>query len=287
MFKLNLRLFDGGTGASAGGTAGAEGSTTGANVNNEGTSGATYGAEGGKAVVVDRKAEFEKFKANYKPELDQLLQSTVKQRLKEHNKLKEANAEMNELVNDLAKRYGIDATDVKAIRTALNSDSSYFKLMAAESGMTEEEYKTHQELKHKSARLDTILDEQTKRQSYEKQIKEWESQSADVQQYYPDFNFETEIQSDEFLSLLMKGVKAKTAYEVVHNEEIISGAMARAAQSSRQQTIDAINARGLRADEGAIGSQPATQSKISAKDLTKSQREELIRRAERGEKIPL
>lgn len=276
--KLNLRLFDGaGTGASAGGNAGT-GSSTGAN---EG--GTTDTTSGG----TDRKAEFESFKAKYKPELDEFTQGVVKQRLKEHGKLKEANAGMSGIVSDLAIRYGLDSSDYEGIRKALGSDNSYYRDKAIEEGLTEDQYKSQQEAKYKSARYDQMMADKANKERFQNQLEVWRTESEAVKEFYPAFDFDKEITNKDYMQLLINGVNPKTAYQVIHNEEIISGSMAMAANAGRQQTIDNIRSRGARASEGAIGSQPAAESKVSVKDMTKAQIDELIRRAQRGEKISL
>jgi hypothetical protein len=275
---LNLRLFDGaGTGASAGGNAGT-GSSTGANEG--GTSDTTSGG-------TDRKAEFESFKAKYKPELDEFTQGVVKQRLKEHGRLKEANAGMSGIVSDLAIRYGLDSSDYEGIRKALGSDNSYYRDKAMEEGLTEDQYKTQQEAKYKSARYDAMMSEKANRERFEQQLESWKAESESVKEYYPDFDFSKEIGNKDYMDLLLKGINPKTAYEVIHNEEIISGSMAMAARQSRQQAIDNIRSRGVRASEGAIGSQPASHQATDVKNLTKAQREELIRQAQKGATITL
>lgn len=276
--KLNLRLFDGaGTGASAGGNAGT-GSSTGAN---EG--GTTDTTSGG----TDRKAEFESFKAKYKPELDEFTQGVVKQRLKEHGKLKEANAEMSGIVSDLAVRYGLDTNDYEGIRKALGSDNSYYRDKAIEEGLTEDQYKLQQEAKYKSARYDQMMADKANKERFQNQLEAWRTESEAVKEFYPAFDFDKEITNKDYMQLLISGVDPKTAYQVIHNDEIISGSMAMAANAGRQQTIDNIRSRGVRASEGAIGSQPASHQSTDVKNLTKAQREELIRQAQRGATITL
>lgn len=276
--NLNLRLFDGaGTGAGAGGNAGT-GSSTGANEG--GTTDTT-------STGTDRKAEFESFKAKYKPELDEFTQGVVKQRLKEHGKLKEANAGMSGIVSDLAIRYGLDSNDYEGIRKALGSDNSYYRDKAIEEGLTEDQYKTQQEAKYKSARYDQMMADKANRERFENQLEAWRTESEAVKEFYPAFDFDKEIANKDYMQLLISGVNPKTAYQVIHNDEIISGSMAMAANAGRQQVVDNIRSRGVRASEGAIGSQPAAESKVSVKDMSKAQIDELIRRAQRGEKISL
>lgn len=46
---------------------------------------------------------------------------------------------------------------------------------------------------------------------------------AEAVSIYPDFNFEKELENEEFKRLLGIGVTVKNAYEVVHIDEIVKG----------------------------------------------------------------
>lgn len=44
---------------------------------------------------------------------------------------------------------------------------------------------------------------------------------AEAVSIYPDFNFEKELENEEFKRLLSVGVTVKNAYEVIHIDEVI------------------------------------------------------------------
>lgn len=44
---------------------------------------------------------------------------------------------------------------------------------------------------------------------------------AETVNIYPDFNFEKELENEEFKRLLSTGVTVKNAYEVIHIDEIV------------------------------------------------------------------
>lgn len=44
---------------------------------------------------------------------------------------------------------------------------------------------------------------------------------AETVSIYPDFNFEKELENEEFKRLLSVGVTVKNAYEVIHVDEVI------------------------------------------------------------------
>ena len=44
---------------------------------------------------------------------------------------------------------------------------------------------------------------------------------AEAVSIYPDFNFEKELENEEFKRLLSVGITVKNAYEVIHIDEVI------------------------------------------------------------------
>ena len=83
-------------------------------------------------------------------------------------------------------------------------------------------------------------------------------------------------------------VDVKTAYEVVHKDELLTGAIRYAVQSAQKKTVDNIRARGMRPPEnGASGNGSATVVKSNPNNWTKEDFNEVIRRVQHGEKIRL
>jgi hypothetical protein len=77
----------------------------------------------------------------------------------------------------------------------------------------------------------------------------------------------------------------KTAYEVVHKDEIIPAAMQFAAQQIEQKVTNKIKAGGTRPSENGMSSQSAAVVKSDVSQLSKEDRAEIIRRVQRGERI--
>ena len=93
------------------------------------------------------------------------------------------------------------------------------------------------------------------------------------------------MQNPQFVQLLRSNVDVRTAYEVVHKDDIIHGAMQFTAQKTAQKLADSIIANGARPAENGNSSQGATVVKSDVSQLSKADREEIIRRVRRGEKI--
>ena len=111
-------------------------------------------------------------------------------------------------------------------------------------------------------------------------------QSEQVKAIYPSFDFETEVQNPQFVSLIKApGVDVRTAYEVIHRDEVIGGAMQHTAQAVAQKMANNIAARGTRPQEIGVGSQSGVTSKPDVNSLGKQDIQKILKRVARGERI--
>ena len=188
LIPLDLQAFaeGAGSGASAGGTGGAEGATgataTAAvsqtkGVKNNPLANVVYGkqesvpaaagqtettdADGNTAQSVDRNAEFEKLiKGEYKDLYDARMQDTVQKRLKGSKETVEKYEALSPLLEILAKKYGVDPSDSKALTKAIEDDDSYFEEEALEKGMTVQQLKEVRRMERENADLRRQMQEQ-------------------------------------------------------------------------------------------------------------------------------
>ncbi|MCH5325526.1 MAG: ribosomal-processing cysteine protease Prp [Eubacterium sp.] len=116
-------------------------------------------------------------------------------------------------------------------------------------------------------------------------LSRWSGQEQAVKELYPDFELKAALGDRSFFGLLYKGLDVRTAYEVVHRDELLRAAMEYAAETARRMAAEEYSRRGIRAREGALSDTETVRDKPAT--LTKKQRGELIRRAERGERIKL
>ena len=77
----------------------------------------------------------------------------------------------------------------------------------------------------------------------------------------------------------------RTAFEVLHKDEIIPAAMQYTAQQTKSKIAKSIAAGSTRPAENGISSQSAARVKSDVTQLSKADRDEIYRRAARGEKI--
>lgn len=280
-YGLMLTLFGEGGGASGGAAAGAAGGEGGA---------AASAQEGATAqqTPVDRAAEFDKLiKGEYKDEYDKRVKSHVDRRFKETDSLRQQVDSAKPLMELLAGKYGVDASDLGAILKAAEDDESYYEAEAAEKGLSVQQLKDFKRMERENARLRAAAEERQRIEQANQVQARWMQEAEAVKGVYPKFDFAQEAQNETFSRLLRSGVDVRTAYEVAHHDEIISGAMQFTAQKVQEKTVNDIRARGMRPDEGGLGRQPAGEGRPDVSKLTREQRADMAKRALRGESITL
>ena len=109
--------------------------------------------------------------------------------------------------------------------------------------------------------------------------------AEEAKKVYNSFDLKTEMGNGQFLKLLNSGIDVKTAYEVVHMGEIIPAAMQFAAKTVETNTAKAIASGANRPRENGMGSSSPALVKSDVSQLSKADRQEIIRRVQRGEKI--
>ena len=299
---LNLQLFaeggDGGTGAegATGETASAAGMQKKGAKSNP-LANVVYGIQPTEATVetpaaeeteptVDRNAKFEELiKGEYKDLYDQRMQETIQKRLKGTKETVDKYNELSPTIEMLAKKYGVDASDIKALNKAIEDDDSYYEQEALEKGLTVEQLKEIRKMERENADLKRQMEEQNRRENADRLYASWMNQADSLKGIYPSFDLRAEMQNPKFIDLLRSNVDVRTAYEVIHKDDIISGAMQFAVQTANQKLTNKIIANGSRPAENGNSSQGGAVAKSDVSTLTKADREEILRRVARGEKI--
>lgn len=310
IYMLNLQLFgeggDGGAGAApgdAGPSDGLQGSETGVNTpaagenNRRGKQNRFANVEFGIEEKPAKSAQQPARAQNQDDQADEkrFSQSDVNRILS--NRLKNAHADKDRLdkltpiVELLASKYGLKAGedgsfDLDALSKAVTDDDEYYEDAAAERGMSVETYKMVHKLEQDAARRereDAQRLEETQRQAAFAKLVE---QAQAAQQIYPSFDLDVEMQNPAFARLAAVGVDARTAYEVIHKDEILGSGMMFAAQNAAQKVSNAVRAGAARPKESGLGGNSPAQVRITdPTKLTPDQRKELRRRVAAGAKV--
>ena len=300
---LDLQLFAEGTGGGDGGTGttGATGvSATAAVSQSKGAksnplANVVYGKQEEVAtptpaaeVVIpeDRNAKFEELiKGEFKDLYDQRVQDTIQKRLKGTKETVDKYNELTPTLEMLAKKYGVDPSDVKALNKAIEEDDAFYEEEALARGMTVEQYKEVTKMERENAELKRQMNEQARKENAAQQYSQWMEQAKQAKLTYPSLDLNTEAKNPQFLKLLNSGIDVGTAYAVIHKDEIIPAAMQYTAKTVEQKLTNKVIANGARPAENGISSQSATLTKSDVSQLSKADRAEIARRVARGEKI--
>ena len=298
---LNLQLFAEGAGGDGGtGSEGATGATVTAAVSqNKGAKNpladVKYGIQAEDTspspevsipTTEDRNAKFEELiKGEYKDLYDARVQETIQKRLKSSKETVDKYNALTPTIETLARKYGVDASDIQALNKAIEEDDSYYEEEALEKGMTVQQLKEVKKMERENAALREQMEAQHRKDNAAQQYAAWMQQAEEAKKLYPNLNFEAETQNPQFRQLLLSGIDVGTAYLVIHKDDIIPAAMQYTAKTVEQKLTNKVIANGARPSENGNSSQSATVVKSDVSQLSKADRQEIIRRVQRGEKI--
>lgn len=293
---LSLQLFA--EGAGDGGTAEGQGATAGVASQQKAVSNpladVKYGiqeeaapvAEVQNTAVVDRNAEFERLiKGEYKDLYDARMQDTIQKRLKSSKETVDKYNALTPTLEMLAQKYGVDIGDIESLNKAIQEDDSYYEEEALEKGISVQQLKEIRKMERENAALKAQMEEAQRQENGKKLYATWMQQAEEAKQIYPSFNIETEMANPKFVDLLRSNIDVRTAYEVLHKDDIIRGAMQFTAQTVESKIAKKIASNGARPAENGMNSQSAAVVKSDVSQLSKADRAEIIRRVQRGEKI--
>lgn len=244
----------------------------------EGAEGAAgeAGAEGVQAAAEqttedttpeDMDAKFEAMiKGEYKEQYEKTFQKAFNMRHKDYKTMQETVNTMNPVMDMLKAKYGVQ--DVTALQEAILNDDSYYEQEAMERGMSVEHLKYMKKMERENAQYQRREAEQKKQEASRKQAQIWQRQEQELRELVPNLDIQKELQNEHFQQMLVNGVDMKTAYQVIHMDEIMSGSMAYAAKQAKEKTVKNIQARGLRPDENGIAHQSGDPGRKTVKDMS-------------------
>ena len=294
ILKLDLQLFAEGSGT-AEGTSGVTGTDAASPKGDKNSlADVQYGiqpesapaAEVQEAAQPDRNAEFEKLiRGEYKDQYNQRVQDTIQKRLKGTQETVDKFNAMSPMLEMLSRKYGVDASDIDALSKAIQEDDAYYEEEAMEMGVSVQQLKEIRRLERENAEFKKMKEEQESQARASQLVAAWQAQAEQTKSVYPSFDMDAEMQNPQFVNLLRSNVDVRTAFEVLHKDEIIPAAMQYTAQQTKSKIAKSIASGTSRPAENGISSQSAARVKSDVTQLSKADREEIYRRAARGEKI--
>lgn len=276
IMKINLYLFgEGGEGAAEGGQA--EGVTADPT--------ATEGVNADPTATEDRQAQYAKFKKDFEAEHKAEVQGIVKDRLKKSSK---ENADLSNklkasapIIEALAKKYGVDASDYEGIMNAFESDDGNLEAEAYKRDMSVDQLRQFRKIERENQILREAEEERRKQALFA----QWDREAEELRTIYPSFDVAAEQENEQFVKLLCAGVPMRTAYEVAHKDEIIRNAMSFTANKTAEKVANSVRANASRPSENGLSSQAAAVSAVDVNKLTREQIEAYKQRALNGDRI--
>ena len=234
----------------------------------------------------DLNAEFEKLiKGQYKEQYDARVQDTIQKRLKSSKETVDKYNALTPTLELLASKYGVDANDIEALSKAISDDDAYYEQEALEKGMSVKQLKEIKKMERENADLRRQMQEAQRQENGKKLYAAWMTQAEDAKKVYPGFDLKTEMANPKFLDLLKSNIDVRTAYEVLHKDEIIGGAMQFTAKTVESKIAKKIASGASRPTENGMSSQSAAVVKSDVSKLNKKDIDEVMRRVARGERV--
>ena len=192
----------------------------------------------------------------------------------------------------------MDAEDVDGLIEAMKNgqvkDEAYYEQMAQQRGVS---VKTARELDKmesdlrrsnaQNARLQEMQQEAARQKRADQIRAQWEAQAAQLKAQYPDFALQEVLGNEQVGDLMRRGVSLPDAYRAVYFDHILQQATAQTAQQTEQGVVNRMQQRASRPSENGTRPGGAATTHFDINNTTRRQREELERRARRGEKITL
>lgn len=308
--KIVLQLFaDGGAGASA---AGSEGAGTGVAANVAGDSPVSQqggdlqnvvygksnpdltqpeGADKSTMSPEDKQKYFEnmiKKGGEYHDQFSKYFQAEFNRRHKESKGLEEQLKSYDPIMQTLSAKYGVDASDIKGLTKALENDNSLFEEAAFKEGLSPEQYRQKLTLERENAELKAAVEKREAEERSNQIYKQWQDDALALgQKYGREIDLAAECENPEFTNLLANGVQFEAAYNAIHIDEMLNGAMAATAANVEQALVNKVTSRAQRPSENGIESSSTKVFKADVDKFTDADMKEIRRRVEAGAKIAL
>lgn len=242
--------------------------------------------ENQKPDKVDLDAEFDSLiKGKFKEQYGKRLGDTLRQRLKGTEATAKRMEEVTPILEALSRKHGVSADDIAGLAAAIEQDDSYFESEAMRRGMTIPQLKVAMKVERENAQLRQQMQERDREEQSRKTYSGWMQQAKAAKEVYPSLDLETELGNPQFGQLLMSGIDVKTAFEVLHKDEIIPAAMQYTAQKVEQKIANSIRSGRNRPAENGSRSQGAVVVKNDVSKLTAEDINEIVKRVTAGERI--
>ena len=239
--------------------------------------------------LADEFKELTKKGGKYAEQFNKATEGIVKNRLKGTKEQVARLEALTPTLELLAQKYGVNPAEqnfVEALNKAIEEDDAFFADEAAERGITVEELKHIRQLERDNAILLRQQREADNRRKADELYANWLQQAEGVKEIYPNFDLNEELKNPQFVDLLhLPTVDIKTAYRVVHHDEIAPAEMQVVAKTVESKVAKRIASNAKRPNENGVSATNSLRAKRDVASLTKADRDEIRRRVALGENI--
>lgn len=307
ILKLNFHLFDG-EGGDAGSSEGGLGAEASAFLDslddkpkNEpkskpDLSNVKYGSEGrgeasqvgsdtnGQAENTDLSKEFAELvgkDGKYHEVYGKQISDAIQERFKNQTNYQGQIKGYEEALAPLFMRYGLEAGDIKGLQQAVAGDEELYRAEAEEKGIDVKQLMHNKQLEAEAERGRRITKEYEEQQKINAMFSGWEAEAKELQNAFPSFDLNREIQENErFIKLLSAGATVMEAFASTHLNDIMQGVGQEQSKQATAQVVNSIKQQAQRPIESAMSHSPATEKRVDISQLSDDDIDEIMRRVD-------
>lgn len=204
----------------------------------------------------ERPSFDELVKGDYKEDFGKAVSAIVQDRLKHTKQAAETLEKLTPALEALLQKHGLKEGDYEGLVAKITDDDALYEDEALQRGIPVDTLKQMKKLEADKAQLQRMQAERMQEAQVQKHFQNLVTQGDALRQIYPGFDLNTELQNPRFFELTKPGVgvDVRTAYEVVHRDEIIGGAMQYTAQQTAQKLSSAMASGANRPSENGLNS---------------------------------
>lgn len=238
-------------------------------------------------------------KGKYKAEHDAYVQKLLDGRFREQRQLQRQLGKTAPIIDELARRYGVEASDLDGLMQQLATDTRFYEDQAMREGVPVEMVMQREQLNRRQAAIDAqerrYMEESQRRIEMSQLLQEAVSLKAEI----PDFDLDRELQNDAFARMVRKppfgvGLPLRQAYYAANYAKIEaarrqqqSQALQSVARETARKVTNAVASGSRRPIENGVSSNATATIRDDPASWTKEERREVRRRVFAGEKIKL
>lgn len=254
-YALNLQLFAGEGAESA-----------------EGATGVEEAVAEQNSTTSDEDEFSQLISGKFKDQFTKKTQAIIDKRFKQTKELEAYKSKISPVIGKLLQDYGLQEGQEDMLLAAMDS-------AATDDAVTEGEVPSPQGA---SAENTTPSAQET----LKGKIGNWIKEAEEFKKLVTQFDLRQELRGNPLFSkMLMSGVPLSIAYETVHRDEFLSGAMQYTAEAVRKQMSQSIAAKGRRPVENGISGESAVVTTVDVNSLTSQDILKILKQVENGASI--